>query len=145
MLGAGVVGSTVVTTWVLQNYGAKLPGITNTWGRVAYQVGIPVAGAYLLKRVSPQLAKGMLVGGIAAGIISLMQTAQVGLPGISVAGTGAYLGQSRRRVGGASGFLTGTPAGSRVGTPSVQALNTFGASTGGIYDSAPAFKSAWTR
>ena len=121
----GVVGSSLLTAWALRQFGAQLPGITNPYARIGYALLIPVAGAYLTRRVSPALARGMVLGGIATAIsAALTQFA----PGVTVAATGEYLDANRPAL-----------------PPGYDAANTFGASPDSVYDSQPAFKTdAWS-
>lgn len=73
-LGGGALIATILSNFVVGRWGAKLPGIQNGFGRVAYNILIPVAGAYLVKRFanSPRLAQGMVIGGLANGIGQLV-------------------------------------------------------------------------
>jgi len=128
-IAAGAVGSGFLTGYLLNKFstatvgGFTLPLVNNTYGRILYQVGIPVAGAMLVKKYSPNLAKGMILGGVIAAI-------QSGLA-IAMGGSGT--------VAAASEYLSNVaPVGGLP--PGYSAVDTFGS----IYSSEPAFAgSAW--
>jgi len=71
-IAGGAVAASSLTDYVIRNFGRNLPGITNVYAVSAYQVAIPAVGAYLTRRFSPALAQGMLIGGLANGIGSLI-------------------------------------------------------------------------
>jgi len=71
-IAGGAVAASSLTDYVIRNFGRNLPGITNIYAVSAYQVAIPVVGAYLTRRFSPALAQGMLIGGLANGLGSLI-------------------------------------------------------------------------
>lgn len=93
MTAAGVGVGIVAGRWLLnQPMLAKLPGNSadpkDKWVRMAYLVGISVLGGYALRRVSPSLAKGVALSGLAAVGIDLASTASQKL---LTSGTAAYL------------------------------------------------------
>lgn len=69
-LAAGAIAATVVTNQIVSRFGDKLPLInsanptTKKIGVIAYDVGLPVLGAYLVRRSSPALARGMVLGAL---------------------------------------------------------------------------------
>lgn len=71
-LAGGAIGASFVTTYILSNYGAKLPGATSQYGRIFYKLAIPTAGAFLVKKVNRDAATGMLVGGIVMAVNDLI-------------------------------------------------------------------------
>ena len=80
-IAAGGVASTVLTTYLVSlkkadgTYVLPLPKDDNTAKavKVAYALGIPVAGALAVRKFSPNLAKGMLYSGLAAGLIQALK------------------------------------------------------------------------
>lgn len=115
---------------IVSRYGSKLPGLidaqtgaVNKWVAVGYSVGIPLAGAYLVRRASPALAKGLVIGSLVSLFTVIYQQVQtVG----QVQATGEYLNRQ----------LPSAP-------PAYSGVRAFGAS---VYDSGNAFKSdAWAR
>jgi hypothetical protein len=87
-IGVGIVAGKFLLN---QPMLAKLPGNTadpkDKWMRYAYLVGISVLGGYALRRVSPSLAKGVALSGLAAVGIDLAASASQKL----TSGTAAYL------------------------------------------------------
>jgi len=76
---------------VLNRFGASLPGSNNQYMRMLYTLGIPVAGAWLIRRKSPHLAEGMVIGGLVMSINSLMTSFRIGAPAAAApAAIGAY-------------------------------------------------------
>jgi len=71
-IAGGAVAASSLTDYVIRNFGRNLPGITNVYAVSAYQVAILAVGAYLTRRFSPPLAQGMLIGGLANGLGSLI-------------------------------------------------------------------------
>lgn len=104
-VAGGAVAATVVTNYALNSgLAQKLPGLGNPYARAAYMLLVPVLGGVLTKRFSPNLAKGMVIGGLANGIAQLVTASKVLPPGQAVptvtttapalaAGTGEYLGE----------------------------------------------------
>jgi hypothetical protein len=126
----GVVASTFLTSLVFQRFSSSLPSYSNPYVRIAYSLAIPVAGAYVTRKFSPRLAEGMLLGGLATAIASLLN--QTGVIG-AVKGTSEYLDAPpvRQNLGGYIG----------KNTPGYSAVNAFS----GVYDSSPAFPAdAWS-
>jgi hypothetical protein len=77
--------------------------------RLAYAVGIPVAGAILTRKMNPSLAKGMLLGGLINGIIE---------------GTKSYAPGLAKQVG-LGEYLEYTPMSAVGATPGYSAINQF--------------------
>lgn len=98
-MAGGVVASQVAVTYIFTNYGSKLPGVTGTGGTVnktalaAYQIGIPILAGYLLRKAQPKLAIGMVIGGIASGLSTVvsMASAPKAAGAVATASTNAYL------------------------------------------------------
>lgn len=139
MLAASVVGGFMLSNYILNTYGDKLPGLigengVNRWVRAAYGVGLPVAAGALTLRFSkqPRIAEGLVVAGLINGINEVVQyfrEQQGGAAAPAVEGTSAFLDPG-----------SGMPA------PGYQATNAFSAFPGGgsPYESEPAFGgSAW--
>ena len=102
MLAGGAIGATAITTIVTSRLGDKLPGVNTTVGGAAYVMGIPLVAAFLVRRWSPALAKGLVIGAAAQGINALaggaIASAVAKASGTTpTTGTGEYLG--RRAVG----------------------------------------------
>lgn len=73
-MGGGAVGASVVSNFVIGKVGTHLPGINNGFGRAVYNLFIPVAGAWALKRVAPNVARGMVIGGLANAFGQIVTT-----------------------------------------------------------------------
>lgn len=73
-MGGGAVAASVVSTFVIGKIGGHLPGINNGFGRAVYNLFIPVAGAWALKRVAPNVARGMVIGGLANAFGQIVTT-----------------------------------------------------------------------
>jgi len=129
-IAGGAVASGFLSGYILQKFGTaataggfSLPMASSPYGRIFYQLAIPFGGAYLVKKYSPNLAKGMMLGGVIAAIQSGLAIA-MGTTG-AVASTSEYLSAMR-------------PVGALP--PGYSAVDTFGS----IYSSEPAFAgSAW--
>lgn len=131
-VAGGAVASGLLSGYVLSKFGGaqaagafSLPGSQNKYGVIAYQLLIPVGGAFLVKRFSPNLAKGFLLGGVIAAMQSILAIAMPTPGATATTGTSAYLDNMR-------------PVGANP--PGYSAIDAFGAS---IYSSEPAFHSAW--
>jgi hypothetical protein len=129
MIVGGLIGSTMLTQYVLTNYGNKLPGYNTHWAvNVAYGAGIPIAASFLLRKTQPKLAEGLLYGGLvsaALGIINYVKASS------AVAATGAYLPNN---------------VGAAITTPGYDAINSFSAPgvSNAVVNTPSAFgKSAW--
>lgn len=102
----GAVAASFVTGYVLNRWGASLPMATNKWGRVGYSVGIPILGAYLVRRKSRDLAEGMVIGGLVMGInalVSQVRASTASAPA-SVGSYGAYPRVAGLGVAGELGY-----------------------------------------
>jgi len=99
-VGLGIAGGAYL---LRQPWAAKLPGNApgpeNKWTRTAWLVGLTVVGASLIRKASPQLAKGVAISGLAAiGIdlatqgIAQLNPVSAYLDGPNVRGMGRLLG-----------------------------------------------------
>lgn len=126
MLAGGVIGSTILTRFVMSRVGGMLPGAATPIGGALYTLGISFVGAKLAERVSKPLAEGILIGGLVTVVNSLMTMV---LPAAAV---GEYLGQYEATM--SLGPATQELARSVAPTPQLDAY----------LDSQPAFEnSAW--
>ena len=72
MKAGGAVGASLLTAIVTRKFAASLPGYsTSSYGKALYTLGIPVVGAYLLRKKAPALAEGMVIGGLVMAINDL--------------------------------------------------------------------------
>jgi len=95
MKAGGAVGSSLITGFILNKWGSTLPLASNKYGRMLYTLGIPVLGAYLIRKQSRDLAEGMVIGGLVMTINTLMQgftalTAAPAVPAAVPAAVGSY-------------------------------------------------------
>jgi len=133
MLAGAAAGGQLATRYVLSNYSDKLPfvrnadGTINQYGVAAYQVGIPVLAAIIIKKWNPTVAKGLILGGMISGVNVILNQvmAMSSAPAVTTtAGAKAYI----------------EPMGANP--PSYDAVNAFS----GVYDPQPAFSGdAWGR
>ena len=124
-LAGGTVGAAALTTFVLSRFGASLPMANTPYGMIAYKLAIPLAGAYLVRRMDRKVAEGMVIGGVVLAINQVIS--MVSTPTPAVATTGEYL----------------TPVGALP--PGESAVARFGG-VNGVYDNSSAFAStAWDR
>jgi len=123
----GVVAASIVTRFVATELAKRkialpLAAQYPTAANAVYNLAIPVLGAALTRRFSPALARGMIFGGLAASISSLITSFNTSSASTKAAGrymreyldpvrsTGAYLAPRRaasvpmRSVGAYSGF-----------------------------------------
>lgn len=98
MVAGGAVGGQFLTRFVLGKFGGSLPmlrngdGTVNQYGLIGYQLIIPLAGAFVVKRFNPTLAKGLLLGGVISAINSGLNLVQgLALAPSATSGTGEYL------------------------------------------------------
>jgi hypothetical protein len=79
LIAGGAVGSSIASNLIIGRFGRFLPGIMSPFGRAAYNVALPIAVAMLLTRfrLSPNLAKGMVIGGVANGLGQLLTATRV--------------------------------------------------------------------
>jgi hypothetical protein len=108
-IASGAVVGSVATNYALGMIGDRM-GAQSPYGRAAYQVALPVVAAMLVKRFSPNMAKGLVIGGLAAGIGQLVTASGLAPAGVtapiqtatlpaSSGGVREYLGEY---VGGSS-------------------------------------------
>jgi hypothetical protein len=139
MIAGGAVAASVVSNYALNStYATKLPMVTQPYARAAYLTLVPVIGGVLLRKVSPNIAKGMIIGGLVNGIAQLITATKLLPPGQTVAtqtatagttaGTSAYLGEY---LGQDSSYL-----GEYLGDDFEEASNMNIESTGSFADSA---------
>jgi hypothetical protein len=102
MIAGGAVAGTIVSNYVLNNktVAEKLPKVGEPYFRAAYLTLVPVVGGVLLRKVSPGIAKGMIIGGLVNGIAQLITASKIMIPGqaaptltVSPSTTGEYLGE----------------------------------------------------
>jgi hypothetical protein len=78
-VAAGAIAGTVLTTQLVVRYGDNLPLVnssddnTRKIGVIAYDVGVPLLGAALVRKYSPNLAKGMVIAALVNGINDAMK------------------------------------------------------------------------
>jgi hypothetical protein len=116
-VAAGGVGAAMLTNKVLmlkKSDGTPMLPMgtdenTRKATRLAYAVGIPIAGAILTRKFNPSLAKGMLIGGLINGMIEALKT---------------YTPDFAKQVGFAE-YLEYTPMSALNGTPGYSAMNQF--------------------
>lgn len=127
MLAGGVIGANLLSRVVIGKFGTMLPGAATPMGNAAYTLGISVGGAYLVRRFSPKLAEGLIIGGLVAVV---NQVVAMALPAAAV---GEYLGA------GYDPTMSLGPA-----TQQMAQINAPAPSVDAYLDSQPAFdNSAW--
>lgn len=104
-LAGGALGASLVTNLVISRFNRFLPGVNTALGRIAYNVGVPVLAAMLTRRHVPNLAKGMIIGGLANGLGQVVTatnlipagsaaaSAPAALPSAPAAPVGEYLNE----------------------------------------------------
>lgn len=144
-VAGGAVASSFLTQFILTRYGASLPMANQTFGRVAYKLLIPVAGAAAVKRFNRDLASGMLIGGAVMAINELIASFVPRAGGTQVAALKSY---GEGEYDGEADYATDTyMADVATGMPS--ALSGDDESLGEYFqgedpfDSAPAFEAAF--
>lgn len=92
MKAGGAVGASLGVGYILNKWGSKLPLANNQYGRVLYTFGIPVLLAYAVRKKSPTLAEGLVIGGLVMSINTLMQgfKAATAAPVAAPAAVGSY-------------------------------------------------------
>jgi hypothetical protein len=93
MKAGGAVAASLGVGYALNKWGAKLPLANNQYGRVLYTFGIPVLLAYAVRKKSPTLAEGLVIGGLVMSINTLMQgfkAATAAAPAAAPAAVGSY-------------------------------------------------------
>lgn len=158
LLAAGISVGTIGSSLVLKNYGAtppqnadgsygfQLPGYaTATTMRTVYQLniaygsGIPLLAGLAVAKVSPKLAQGLVLGGIANAIIGLYSLMQLPSDATNPASPAApYTDLAAPKTSATGEYLHDYPM-TNLG-PGYSATNVFG----GVLDSSPAFANdAW--
>lgn len=102
----GGLAATVVVAQITERYGDKLPlyfkkdstgkvsGV-NPLGVVLYNVGLPLVAAFLVRKSAPNIAKGMVFGGLFSGALEAFKSFAPDAYKAAyypVSGAGAYLG-----------------------------------------------------
>lgn len=146
MIAGGAVAGTIVSNYVLNNkmVAEKLPKVGDPYVRAGYLTLVPVLGGVLLRKVSPGIAKGMIIGGLVNGIAQLITATKIMTPGqaaptlsvtpdagTTTTATGEYLGEYLGGYGGDSSYL-----GEYLGADFEEASNMNIESTGSFADSA---------
>lgn len=67
-IAGGAVGASLASNLVVAKANRFLPGVNTALGRTGYNVGIPILVALLVKKWAPNIAKGMIIGGLANGL-----------------------------------------------------------------------------
>lgn len=67
-IAAGAVAASLTSNLVVSKLNAFLPMVNTPLGRTAYNLVIPVAGAFIINRWAPNVAKGLVIGGLANAI-----------------------------------------------------------------------------
>lgn len=73
-MGGGAVGASILSNFVVGKVGVHLPAINNGFGRAFYSLFIPIGGAVLLRKMAPNLARGMVIGGLANAFGQIVTT-----------------------------------------------------------------------
>jgi len=107
MVAGGVVAASIVTRFVAnqlskQNIALPLAKQYPTAANAVYNLAIPAVGAMLTRRFSPALARGMIFGGLAASISSLINSFS---PATKTAATGRYMREYLSPVRGTGAYL----------------------------------------
>lgn len=105
-IAGGAVGASLVSNLVVSKANRFLPGVNTALGRTGYNVGIPILAAILVRKWAPNIAKGMIIGGLANGIGQIVTATNLlptggaiasapSAPSLTapVAPTGEYLGE----------------------------------------------------
>ena len=138
MKATGAVGASVLTSYVLRNYGAKLPMANTTYGKALYLLGIPFAAAYLLRNKSPQLAEGIAIGGLVMGINTLIAN----VPSLNAIVTGTPAPATALPATGTTGVGSYGVAG-QLGARRLAAYPQSPSHAGTIVGNSAAFDRAW--
>lgn len=126
-IAAGGVGAIVVTKYLLNMKKSDgtpiLPTPTSAGAakatKVAYAVGIPLLSALLVRKASPNLAKGFVLSGLISGITEAAK--QYAPTQAATLGLGEYLDYTPTRSVGA--LPPGYMAASRFASPAVRPMN----------------------
>lgn len=72
-IAGGAVGASLVTNYAVGSaLNRFLPMVNTPFGRAGYNALIPIAGALLVRKWVPNVATGMIIGGLANGIGQLV-------------------------------------------------------------------------
>lgn len=89
-MAGGAIAASIGTGYVLNKWGGTLPGATNKWGVIAYQLAIPMGAAYLLRNKNRAFAQGLVIGGVVMVITSVMKSGMLGATASGATGLSAY-------------------------------------------------------
>lgn len=64
-MGGGALAAALAANWTMARIGPHLPGINLPLARAGWNLVIPVLGAWAVKLMAPNVARGMIIGGIA--------------------------------------------------------------------------------
>lgn len=73
MKAGGAIAASMGVGYILKNYGAKLPMASSKYGRVIYSLAIPIGAAMLLRKKAPDLAQGLVIGGLVMAVTELIR------------------------------------------------------------------------
>jgi hypothetical protein len=78
VVSAGAISASIGTGFIMGKFGGMLPGASNKYGNIAYQLAIPLGAAYLLRKKYKNFATGLAVGGVVMAITAVMKSGLVG-------------------------------------------------------------------
>lgn len=81
-IAGGAVAASLASNMVVARFGIHLPGVGSPIGRTLYNLVIPVAAAYFVRRVSPDVARGLVIGGTANALGQVLTFTRV-LPSVT--------------------------------------------------------------
>lgn len=102
MKAGGAVVASIGTGYILNRWGDSLPLAGNKYGRMVYTLGLPVLGAYLVRKKNRDLAEGLVIGGLVMTINGLMQSVRAATS--APAAVGAYSVAGELGQGGSFGY-----------------------------------------
>lgn len=77
-MALGAVSASVVSNFAISKVGGYLPGINNGFGRAAYNLIIPVAGAWAASKLrATNLSRGLVIGGLANAFGQIITTSGI--------------------------------------------------------------------
>lgn len=121
VMAAGAVAASVGTGFVLNRFGSKLPLANTKYGGLFYQIGIPLAAAYVLRKKNRSFAQGLVLGGVIMGITSIMKSGMLGAQVAALQPTGSY----------AYDGVTGMGLAGELGRGGVRAMKAYVGASGG--------------
>lgn len=137
-VAGGVVASSVLSNYVVNNFRTSLPMSDNKYAVAAYRALIPALGAFAARRFAPKFADGLIIGGLASGIQAVIETQFAGLANYSSYVDAAPSPMLNYPTGSSMTPITGSvDSGSRMNANVVAGYS-------GIYDSPNPFETnAW--